>query len=737
MKLRTIIILSILLIGCVVYVALQRLTPKGGGAAEVFDAPVLGASEATVEAIRITSANGDSVRLERTEAGWRVTEPYQARADRAAADSIAGALATARFVRQVDDDTQLETPTWRVDVALAGGRNVQLTIGDSESIIGGDAVAAPLRSSAHPGRVGLVEVDFDALFNRPAAAYCSQRLVVAQPTEITSVEFEGRESFTLSRVDGRWQIDSATFSDSTDGEATYAFLRSLLLLYAQNRRLGGDMAAMGLTPETARLSLRLTCDSERSIVDDEVNILIGDVTESGQHYAAIVGTEVYFLVDARDVESLQISADDLRERRFVTFDPATVVAAEITLPDTDAPVTLSRQAEQWTMSSPLTGPADAPSIESLLVALNTLEATGFYDELPMAGAGLESPVASISLSLLGRDEPLVLSIGDNAPDGTGVFVSCSDRPRVVTIANDVARAITVGARRYYSHELFALPAGHEVRRIVVARPEGRTVTLRPEGNHWQRVGSESGRADDDAVAALLAELTSMRATQLVSIEETVPPAYLDQRNTVLVTVTTAPVGGTEETVRMIRLVHPRDGVGQSLGYFAFTPAASPAIVGRIDEAVYAAATASFASRTIWSFDPAEIREIRITQGAAEPLVLTQLEGQWHIEDEPYARVNQSFVTRYLIGAKTLHTSSYTDHGTDHLDVYELHIPWVRVEFVDTAGESYEVSISRIGPTSGPSPRYATAPGVDVIFLMDGNSIERFVHGREEFLADTQ
>ncbi len=735
MKLRTVIVLSVLLVGCVVYVAVQRLRPREEHQGEAFVAPVLGQTNAVVTAMRITDAAGQSVDLERLPTGWRVVAPYAARADRAAGDTIADALSRAMFVRVAADAAEVDSPAWRVQVTLDDGKQVDLAIGRSQASIGSGAVAATVRSSAHPDQVGVVELDFDKLFARDLADYCDPRLVVAQPNEVAAVEFEGREPFSLVQEEGVWRIRSSAFEDATDPQAVERFLRSLLLLFAVERHMGGDMASLGLTPETARLAVRLKCVSQRPIVEEETLLLIGNSTESGRRYAALAGSEVYFVIEGDMFESLQLSPHDLRDRKFMEFDPDAVTAVRIDLPNVDAPAQLVRQDGRWVMTSPLKGPGYDIAIDNLLATLNALEAAAFHDDMPLAGAGLESPRASITLSLADRDEPLVLSIGNNSPDGQGVFVACSDRELVLTIANLPARQITVGPTTYYTHDLFALPEGHEIQRIVVARPDDRTVTLLPEGRHWKIVGAETGRANDEAVMRLIEHLSDLQAVELVSVEDEVPSAYLDRRNTVLVTVTTAEAGQGPQKVHVIRMVKPRDGVGQTLGHFAFTPATTPAIVGRIRPEAYEAAMANFESRDIWTFDPNTIEEIRITQGAADPLVLTKRDDLWRIQEEPYARVNQSEVTMYLIRSKSLSASSYTDHGKDHLDVYGLLIPWLVVEFVDSEGTVYSAKVSRIGPMGDQSPRYAITPEVDVIYLMDGNTIARLAAGREDFLSD--
>jgi hypothetical protein len=235
MKLRTVIILAALLVGCVAYVAFQRLGLRGDAVVEAFDAALLGESNATVEAVRITNAAGQSVNLKRLPTGWRVTEPYNARGDRFVSDPIAETLLQARFVRLAEDASELDTPAWRVQVTLASGKVVDLAISKSQATVGAGAVAATVRSSAYPDRVGVVEVDFDDLFDRDLANYCDQRLVVAQPNEVAAVEFEGREPFSLVQEEGVWHVRSAAFEDATDPEAVQRFLRGLWPRWASRR----------------------------------------------------------------------------------------------------------------------------------------------------------------------------------------------------------------------------------------------------------------------------------------------------------------------------------------------------------------------------------------------------------------------------------------------------------------------------------------------------------------------
>jgi hypothetical protein len=147
---------------------------------------------------------------------------------------------------------------------------------------------------------------------------------------------------------------------------------------------------------------------------------LGDDTPVGGHaYASVEGRPEVFTVPRFAAQSFDKSLSDLRERRILDFDTASVRRVELSWPGQQ--VVLERvppgagaealaeadeaaldEAEDggvWRLLEPVEGPADDATVDQLLSDLAFLRAEGFVDDPPdAAAAGLDPPAFAATLS---------------------------------------------------------------------------------------------------------------------------------------------------------------------------------------------------------------------------------------------------------------------------------------------------------------------------------------------------
>jgi hypothetical protein len=133
--------------------------------------------------------------------------------------------------------------------------------------------------------------------------------------------------------------------------------------------------------------------------DREFALRTGDATPLGSNsYASVVGEKPVYTVPTFRVNALRKKLDDLRDKRILDFDVASVTGLTASWPD--GRVVLARQDGQWRLEAPLQAEADADTVDDLLSDLSFLRAASFADDPPPdAETGLDEPAFRVELEL--------------------------------------------------------------------------------------------------------------------------------------------------------------------------------------------------------------------------------------------------------------------------------------------------------------------------------------------------
>jgi hypothetical protein len=133
--------------------------------------------------------------------------------------------------------------------------------------------------------------------------------------------------------------------------------------------------------------------------DREFALRTGDATPLGSNsYASVVGEKPVYTVPTFRVNALRKKLDDLRDKRILDFDTASVTRLTASWPG--GRVVLARQDGAWRLEAPLEGEADAETVDDLLSDLSFLRAASFADEPPPdSETGLDQPAFRVELEL--------------------------------------------------------------------------------------------------------------------------------------------------------------------------------------------------------------------------------------------------------------------------------------------------------------------------------------------------
>jgi hypothetical protein len=371
---------------------------------------------------------GETVRLERRashEGGdgegedapaapeWRMTAPYDARADRAQVDTLLDALTGLRKSRTLEDvdraEVGLDAPRGGVTLTTVDGAR-RLRVG--AGVPGSDSVIVALDGEDGDGDAWVTSGSFLAQLEREPSAWRSREVITAAREDVERVRLrvggDGGGPVVLVRRGERFHLESP-IEDPVSSDAAERLLADLVTLRAQ-RFLDDDPrtdAELGLAPpraeveaelaggESLRVELGAPVEGDR---DSAVYARVGDL-----RFEAVTGLS----------EAVARPAGDWRSPAWTAFRSFEVDRVAVEEPGA-APLALSRAGVDWKRGGetiPYTAASD------LLFALTEAEGA-VADVAPEADPLLTVRLASED----GEEETLTLypsvpGAGDGGEEG--------------------------------------------------------------------------------------------------------------------------------------------------------------------------------------------------------------------------------------------------------------------------------------------------------------------------------
>ncbi|MCJ7543536.1 MAG: DUF4340 domain-containing protein, partial [Phycisphaerae bacterium] len=272
------------------------------------------------------------------------------------------------------------------------------------------------------------------------------------------------------------------------------------------------------------------------------------------------------------------------------------------------------------------------------------------------------------------------------------------------------------------------------------RRDKETIALAAEKpGQWRMTRPVSAPADAAAVEELLAAVRDLSAQRIVSLDATVPKTYAKAQGLVTVELTTtaappapepsasAPATRTAETATYTLHACKREG-----SVYAWLDGQSPAPVGLVSSALFDQLTAEFRRRDVGPPADAEPELVKITLEDGECL-LQRLLGQWRCHVDPHVVISAVKVNAFCQNVRLLKAERFVSYrpGAEKQKEFGLKQPYLTVELTSTAGQTYTVVVSDIGP-GGSGARYAWCSAVDGVFLLSGQSILGLSKTLEDF-----
>jgi len=269
------------------------------------------------DAVTITTQNR-ILALSRDGMDWRLTQPVNDRADRAAVMnflSTVGGLRVARVVEETPQEDQLsawgfDAPHVEISLTLGGNPPSAPTVSFGKPLPE-DATLLYAKRSDEPALYAVAAETVETLLQDPNSLR-AKACIEFFTSEVTKVEVKrGETGWTIERKDGVWLSGSGTVPDpELSGEAVEGFLNTLadLRLVDFVDEQPQELARYGLEPPEGTISVR-TNDPEKP-----QHLLVGKTLEgSTNRYGRIEGREPVVTLPDVVTTLLDTPLDHLRQ----------------------------------------------------------------------------------------------------------------------------------------------------------------------------------------------------------------------------------------------------------------------------------------------------------------------------------------------------------------------------------------------------------------------------------------
>jgi hypothetical protein len=401
--------------------------------ADFRDKTILAFDATSVRGLDVT-IGGETLAIDHAGSVWNITQPAARRADADLIGDFLGKLGAARIKEFVAESPASLAP-WGLDrpvrLTLVSGRDKDRT---TQSLLLGKEDTAKQGVYAMrdgEGSVLLIPQDVWTALPKNVAAARSKTLVEVDRDKVIGVEVESPKGHvTLVRDNDRWKVTAPEALPADQVEA------GGILFKLRDLKATGFLTedASGIAKYLAKPEVRVTVSLKDGA--PPVTVLLAPAPEKrggeATAYAAVAGGGPVVLVDAKTMNALEKSLNDLRDRTLMSaLEPRDVTRVAVKIGDKH--VVVERKGEtDWRMLEPTKGAVPGGKVEDLLYALRSLR---WRDLVSPAGAdaakyGLQTPTAEVTVS---RKDGGATTLLLGAKDGDRRYVKTQAGPPIYSV----------------------------------------------------------------------------------------------------------------------------------------------------------------------------------------------------------------------------------------------------------------------------------------------------------------
>ena len=702
--------------------------------------------------------DGVNIVLESTDnQRWRMVEPLQLRADRAEVEEI---LAQFEFLRKVgtikESETAnfnlkeygLETPTLVVSLWLKKGSMVGGTAGNitKYTVNIGDRLAAgedtAYITTGDGKDVFVVSVKFlekvskeiNDLRNKWAFEYDKHSV------ERVRLEREESEPVVCSKAEQLWWI-TQPLSDRADTERIKEILDELKNLEIAKEDFVSDskedIINYGLDKPVFTISIGTTDNVQTLLLGHSLDEMI---------YAKLEGESSIFLVHDMILRNLDLELNDLRDKQLLRFDAIGTYGIEkIDMKSSDTNLVMEKTVQyDWMIKAPKLILADRDTVREFVEKIKDLQIQQYIDD---SGANFDkygladSPIEVSVFRRIGEGETVKFMIGNADENGGLCYVRRDGEDAVYTVPTenfyDIAKAGYLAFR-----DKLVMEFPKETAQKIVVNRDGKTLVCetaedstmrRPK---WNMISPASMEAELDSINQVVWNLSFLLADKIVTLSAENPADYGFDNPLLKASITYEEAGKAAHSDEVISakddLVKPTELKTKTLlignkvepekdktNYYAKVDGEDMIFqVGWTDVRDY---SIELVTRTLFSFDSANAKSIKITHPEKELLFQKNEEHVWQMLKPEIMPLSGNLADRIMSSIKLLMGESIVQYSNEDLAKYGLDNP----QFNITVGFDDGEASLLVGKEAG-NDYYVTGSETNFVYLMKKNKIEELI-----------
>ena len=663
-----------------------------------------------------------SIILEKGEDGsWRMLEPLQLRADKAA---IAEIISEFEFLGKIGtlkkdaipnfnlgnyglDKPQVVVTLWRKKGTFSQGEEdavSKFTVNVGDKISAGEAdvyIRVDGQEDVFVVEERLlrkVNKDINDLRNKWAFEFDEDAI-----QRVKIINTSGEE-IVCARQDQLWWLTQPV-SDRADSGIIGGILNELKNLEIAKTDfvsdLKEDMAKCGLDKPRVTVSIGQQ--------DDVQTLLLGG-SKDNKVYAKREDESAIFFVHDVVVRDFDLEPNDLRDRQLLRFDSIGTYGIEkIDLEYSDVALTMEKTKQyDWLIKSPIEILADRDTVREFVEKIKDIQIQEYVDDSGkgLAEFGLEKPAVEISVfRKIGEGETVKFMVGNTDENGGLCYVMRAGEDAVYSVPTEDFYDVATG-RLIAFRDKIALEFNKDKATEIVIERSGNTFTCRKETGlieKWFLVDPVRTEADSEAINQVVWNLSFLKVDKFVTLKADDIKEYGLDSPVIKVSITyedsgseeggDVTIAGSEDTiVKPAEMATKTLLVGSKIepqkdksSYFAkFSDEDMIFQVGWPDIRDY---SVELATKKLFDFDISQSKNVKVKAPGKELVFQRNEVNKWRMTQPEDKLVEGNLVDRILASVAALRAESVVQYSSENLSEFELDNPRFAVTVESNEGEN--------------------------------------------------
>jgi hypothetical protein len=349
-----------------------------------------------IQRIELKKADGTITLEKDDQGGWRMTSPFEAKADATEADGLASSFAGLRIDRVVENEAKdiktYEIPRTEVSLWVKGkSAPVRVLVGMENPL---DKSLFAKRED--DPRVVLLASSLTATLDKKAFDFRDKTIFKFETAKVKKIRVQAKDrSWEAAREGNSW-LFTAPFRALAEKSKLDSLIESLSDLKAteflSEDKKPADVRRLGLEKPEYMVTLSLPAANKE--------VAFSLHKDAAKSYAASSDSTKIVAFDGALFADLEKKADELREKKVADFasweaDRVAVKSRGLTLAAAKEKV---KDAEQWLLDTAAKDAADGLKVEAFIRRIEGLEAAAFIDNpKSLAEFGLDKPAAEVRI----------------------------------------------------------------------------------------------------------------------------------------------------------------------------------------------------------------------------------------------------------------------------------------------------------------------------------------------------